>query len=305
LLLAVLGNHAEAVEVLLEGGADSTIYSGPLHRSALYQASALGYNAVVRSILSSSVASIDMSDNFDRAATRAERRLISDELLGAAELLGSQDTALHVAVENNRLEVVKTLLEFGARHDIKSDGGFTPLVLAARDGHEEILTLLLEQPGIAVNVQTAQMATPVLIACRRGKLRCVELLLNAGSDVTLRCLDGTNCLHQALFQEHFNIDIFKRMLAAGVSLSDKFNGLTPIELAIANKKRDAVREIRVHIDANARPCRNSQSGSGCPRGRACLFSHSSPATPPPPPPCVFFAQGRCRYGDECRFSHTA
>jgi ankyrin repeat protein len=51
-------------------------------------------------------------------------------------------TALHAAAENNRLEVIRVLLEHGANPNAKVISGETPLAFAELTGCEEAAALL-------------------------------------------------------------------------------------------------------------------------------------------------------------------
>jgi len=52
------------------------------------------------------------------------------------------NTALHLAIERNELEVVKFLLRQGAETSIKNGEGKTPLDLAEELNHTEIIDVL-------------------------------------------------------------------------------------------------------------------------------------------------------------------
>ena len=54
----------------------------------------------------------------------------------------SRDTALAIASANGHLEYVKLLLERGARADVKTSEGNSPLCLATNGGHWEVVELL-------------------------------------------------------------------------------------------------------------------------------------------------------------------
>jgi hypothetical protein len=54
---------------------------------------------------------------------------------------------LHDAVQGNHLDVVKVLLEHGARMDIKGHDGKTPVDIARANGDAKILSLLQSSPA--------------------------------------------------------------------------------------------------------------------------------------------------------------
>ena len=65
------------------------------------------------------------------------------------------NTALHIAVLANKMEVVKFLIENGARVNVQSELGFTPLYMAAQEHFVDMVDYLIAQgadPNIACNV---------------------------------------------------------------------------------------------------------------------------------------------------------
>ena len=62
------------------------------------------------------------------------------------------------------------LLERGANIEEVNDEGYTPLMEASREGHEEMVALLLSQ-GADINAQTEEtQETALTLACCGGNL---------------------------------------------------------------------------------------------------------------------------------------
>lgn len=57
----------------------------------------------------------------------------------------SNVTALHMAVMNNKADIVKKLLVSGADFEAKTETGLTPFMLAVQNGNEEIVKMLLKK----------------------------------------------------------------------------------------------------------------------------------------------------------------
>ena len=111
-------------------------------------------------------------------------------------------TPLHVAAQNGLTDVVKLLLEKGARVDPKDSyypdqtlygkGPLnTPLMLAAREAHPEIVTLLLDK-GANVNYQNHTGQTPLMFSInpnttnsktKADALKVVKIFLDRGAKV--------------------------------------------------------------------------------------------------------------------------
>ena len=95
--------------------------------------------------------------------------------------------------------------------------GETALIAAADRGHQEVVGLLLEQPGISVNATATNEWTALHYAAAQGHLEVVVLLLEKpGISVNEATFDGWTALHfsardgheemLALLLEHPEID---------------------------------------------------------------------------------------------------
>ncbi|NWY57319.1 ASB3 protein, partial [Chionis minor] len=94
--------------------------------------------------------------------------------------------SLHQASFQGCTEIMKILMEKGASKECEDDFGITPLFVAAQYGELESLRLLVSH-GANVNCQAKDRATPLLIAAQEGHTECVELLLSNGADPNLYC----------------------------------------------------------------------------------------------------------------------
>ena len=73
------------------------------------------------------------------------RRLLE---LGADPNIYRNSTPLHQASSCGLLEVVRLLLSYGAKVNVKDKEGKTPFQVAASKGHHEITELLLEHGAV-------------------------------------------------------------------------------------------------------------------------------------------------------------
>jgi ankyrin repeat protein len=135
--------------------------------------------------------------------------------------VGNGATALHAAVENGHLEVVKALLSMGTPQTASMEGA-TPVYVAAEYGQcPEIMEALLGAPDgkstMGVTVPRGG-AFPLYIAAQRGRAACVKSLLEAGADVNQHGAGaGATALFVAVMSGHAGIA--KTLLDSGADVN--------------------------------------------------------------------------------------
>jgi uncharacterized protein len=101
----------------------------------------------------------------------------------------SGEGALHILVQDRNLDFLAYLLGRGARPDIQSNDGTTPLALAARLGWIEGATQLLAR-GARVDLANQRGETPLILAVQAKqlpvpeRLAMIQLLIGQGADPT-------------------------------------------------------------------------------------------------------------------------
>uniref|UniRef100_F6PWU4 Ankyrin repeat and SOCS box containing 16 n=1 Tax=Equus caballus TaxID=9796 RepID=F6PWU4_HORSE len=105
--------------------------------------------------------------------------------------------ALHEACARAQTDSVRLLLTFGAKANVLSEEGMTPLHLCTSPESLQCAKLLLEA-GSTVNLaaQDSEM-TPLHVAAGRGLEEHVALYLEHGADVRLRTSQGETALNAA------------------------------------------------------------------------------------------------------------
>lgn len=105
-------------------------------------------------------------------------------------------TPLHLAVESADGDIVKLLLDKGARVNEKDDeSGFTALHHAARFGNKNAAELLIAR-GADINAKDKQGHTPLQVAVSHD-YKVAELLINKGADSGIRAESGRTLLQLA------------------------------------------------------------------------------------------------------------
>ncbi|XP_074552846.1 caskin-2 isoform X2 [Halichoeres trimaculatus] len=171
----------------------------------------------------------------------------------------AKKTPLDLACEFGRVQVAQLLLSSnmvvalleGERKEPTDSAFTTPLHLAARNGHKDIIKLLLKA-GIDIN-KTTKSGTALHEASLYGKTEVVRLLLDAGVDVNIRNTYNQTALDivNQFTTSHASRDI-KQLLrdATGIlqvrALKDYWNLHDPTALNI--RAGDVITVLEQHVD---------------------------------------------------------
>ncbi|KAM6940721.1 uncharacterized protein ank2a isoform 8-T8 [Xenentodon cancila] len=180
-----------------------------------------------------------------------------------------------MAAQENHLEVVRYLLENEGNQSIATEDGFTPLAIALQQGHNSVVSLLLEhdtkgkvrlpalhiaarkddtksaalllqndhnadvQSKMMVNRTTESGFTPLHIAAHYGNVNVSTLLLNRGAAVDFTARNGITPLHVA--SKRGNTNMVALLLDRGAQIDAKTrDGLTPLHCAARSGHDPAV-----------------------------------------------------------------
>ncbi|CAK38721.1 uncharacterized protein An04g04570 [Aspergillus niger] len=94
-------------------------------------------------------------------------------------------TPLSLAAENGQEDIVQMLLERGASVETKNSDSQTPLSLAAANGHERIVQMLLKK-GATTETRSSKDQTPLSLAAENGHEKIVQMLLEVGAAIEAR-----------------------------------------------------------------------------------------------------------------------
>jgi ankyrin repeat protein len=149
--------------------------------------------------------------------------------------------------------------------------GRTALIWAARQGHAEIVDVLVNA-GADVRARDSFNLNALMMGALSGSLETVQLLLAAGAPVNLTDFNGATALHLALEKKHFAIADALMVGGADINMPTK-SGETA--LTLAGGKGDAHLLGRL-LKAGADP--NISSKHNCPLN-AVLNIHRSDFAP--------------------------
>ncbi|XP_054615001.1 caskin-2-like isoform X2 [Dunckerocampus dactyliophorus] len=262
---AALTGTAELLAALLEAQASVDVKDSngmrPLHYAA-WQGKAESVLMLLRSGASVNGVSLDGHIPLHLAAQYGHYQ-VSEMLLqhqsNPCLVNKAKKTPLDLACEFGRVTVAQLLLSSnmvvalleGERKEPTDSAFTTPLHLAARNGHKDIIVLLLKA-GIDINT-TTKSGTALHEASLYGKTEVVRLLLEAGVDVNIRNTYNQTALDivNQFTTSHASRDI-KQLLrdATGVlqvrALKDFWNLHDPTALNI--RAGDVITVLEQHVD---------------------------------------------------------
>ena len=154
-------------------------------------------------------------------------------------------TPLMYAAHSGKCAVVEILLLCGANPNLARDDGFNALHVAAKEGHADIVSLLLSYGALIdaghsfprlSGTSLLPPTTPLLLASERGHSEVANILLSQGANVNFVSKDGSTPLILATSTHHVKgsneqlAHIARQLLAKGalVNFVRWFDGLTAL-----------------------------------------------------------------------------
>ncbi|MHC4660816.1 MAG: ankyrin repeat domain-containing protein [Planctomycetota bacterium] len=140
-------------------------------------------------------------------------------------------TALNIACQVGCIDIVKYLCENGADIHSKSAAGISPLHTAICCRHKDIADYLVSI-GVDINVKTSFGKTLLHLCSSIGDKETSAYLIQNGLDVNAKCSDGRTPLHDASFAD---IDCVMLLIESGANVNAKdVDGDTPLHSACQN-----------------------------------------------------------------------
>ena len=149
-------------------------------------------------------------------------------------------TALMLSCYKGNTDAVSALLNAGAEYDITDAKGHTCLHAAVRGNYrKEILQAIIDH-GSVVNVTNKQNQTALAIACDKGNVDAINVLLDAGADPNIADVNGDTLLHNAV-QKHMDKHTLKAIIDHGVGVNAVNNeGINALLLACNTEQKESV-----------------------------------------------------------------
>ncbi|CAL9194102.1 ankyrin repeat-containing protein ITN1-like [Musa acuminata AAA Group] len=216
--------------------------TGRHNDTELHLAAHRGDLAAVRQILGEIDAQMTgtaMGADFDAEVAEIRAAVVND-------VNEEDETALFTAAQKGFLDVVVELLKYTDRESLtrKNRSGFDVFHIAAREGHQAIVQVLLGHDPTLVKTFGQSNATPLITAATRGHTEVVNLLLEQDDSlIELSKKNGKNALHFAARQGH--VEIVKALLGKDPQLARRTDkkGQTALHMAVKGTSCEVVKAL--------------------------------------------------------------
>jgi ankyrin repeat protein len=170
-----------------------------------------------------SVMTVDkISSAIESGKKEKVRRLLADRCNDIDALVDGRQPALHLAMQEQQIDIVKILLDHGA--DINSIGyhGWTPLHIATAIGSLPLTELCLSR-GATIVARTETAQTALHKACSSKNVQVLKVLLETGADKEAENQRGMRPVHIAARQN--NLDMVRLLVqhyGVNILVADNF-----------------------------------------------------------------------------------
>ena len=268
-LAAEIGS-VEICTILLEAGADPALADQD-GATALGVAVREGHAEVVRMFVDKNpdIFSDRTSGNlFYDAAFHGHREIVAFLIEAAGGHYGfSIDIALQGAATNGHTDIARLLVQAGADVTVQNGDNKTPVDLANEQGHKTLARMLEQIPKLFEAVAAGDLEavkrlveeeqstnrrhprdghTPLHEAVRQGRPEVVQVLLEAGADLSLRDKSGeygATALDIAIEESH--IEIAKILRNAGGPISINIRPF--LQSAVSNRNKEMVKLLTEYL----------------------------------------------------------
>ena len=239
----------DVVKMLVEAGAGvrDTNDEG---WTCLHVAVQFGHTETVRYLMGLPFVDMNHRDSDNRTAlcvaVDEERTDIVQVLIDAGADIDTQNnegwSPLHTACEYGGLDIVKMLVRAGAGVRATDNLGWTCLAHAARYGHTETVRYLAGLPEVELNYRYHDNDTALHLAVDENRTDVVQVLIDAGADIDIKNYAGRSPLHCACASGA--LDLVKMLVRGGAGVRARnVKGRTCLHLAAELGHTETVRYL--------------------------------------------------------------
>lgn len=158
------------------------------------------------------------------------------------------DSAVHIAVENGHLSVLKYLHnDCGMGLEQTNFDGKRPLHNAAQFSHFDCLQYLIDQ-GVEIDALKRADWTPLMLACTKNNENIVRFLVSNGANLQLENKDGWTSFHLACREGDVSIVSYLLSVNPEIWKTRSKNGRTPLHTA-ALHGHETIVEILLSVES--------------------------------------------------------
>ena len=213
LTLAARNKHDNVVHALLSDTQCQVDAKGLKGYTALHSSCRYGHVDIVRTLVNHKGNVNATTDSGDTPLTLAAKykhdnvvyALLSDSQCPVDAEGQDGYTALHYSCRDGHVDIVRTLVKLEANVNAKTERGETPLTLATRNKHNNVVHALLSDCQCLVDAKGQDGYTALQYSCRYGYVGIVRTLVNHKANVNARTDSGNTPLTLAAMNKHDNV----------------------------------------------------------------------------------------------------
>ena len=188
------------------------------------------------------------------ATESGDLRILHKLLIDGADPVATdidQICPIHLAAARGSELIIRELLRFGADPDCRDSEGRTPLHHScSSSGSTIIAASMLLEAGATLCAANSEGVHPIHLAAEQGSESLVRLLISHGADVNCSDKKGKTPLHYGCSSKQSATAVVSLLIRSGSQVSRKDSGKkTPIDYAKANNKSSVVKLL---LDLGAR-----------------------------------------------------
>ncbi|OQR90849.1 ankyrin 2,3/unc44 [Thraustotheca clavata] len=249
LCLLVEKGHANVNAVTTDG---TTALHGAVHNHHLPCVDALlKYGADVNAVDSQGISALEIASS---AGDLEMIQVFNEKASSPLNLLTTAadgTTAMHAAALHGHSDIIVWLIEMQCPVDIPNEMGLTPLYLAAQEGFDAIVQILLDEKADANHISNVDGFTPVMIASQMGHVSVVQMLHENGANISYQSPDGWDAMYVAVQNGHESVLAYLATNSASATKS-YLNGINLLYTAAQEGHLDCVLYLldHVHVDVD-------------------------------------------------------